>query len=211
MKKVDYTEYEAKFYPVDKELYRKKLISIGAVLLLPERKMIREVGDTRVNSMLKPHSAIRIRDEGDFIRLSYKTSAHDAGILSDQKEIDVKVSDFKKTKLIMEEAGVVFNRRQESLREEWAFNGTQITIDTWPGLDTYSEIEAESEEKVKEMAILLGFDWSKKIVMAVTKLYSIVYGLPKEEALEKASFITFENNPFKNMKKVWTPKTQQEG
>ena len=28
MKKVDYTEYEAKFYPVNKELYREKLKSI---------------------------------------------------------------------------------------------------------------------------------------------------------------------------------------
>ena len=161
--------------------------------------------------MIKPHSAIRIRDEGDSIRLSFKSSAHDAGILSDQKEVDVKVSDFNKTKLIMEEAGVVFNRRQENLREEWALNGTQITIDTWPGLDTYSEIEAESEKKVKEMADLLGFDWNKKIVMAASNLYAKVYGLSKEEALEKASFITFENNPFKDLKKVWAPKTQQEG
>jgi adenylate cyclase class IV len=138
-------------------------------------------------------------------------SALDSGILADQKEIDVKVSDFNKAKLIMESVGVTFNRKQENLREEWAFNGTQITIDTWPGLDTYSEIEAESEEKVKEMADLLGFDWNKKIVMAVTSLYSKVYGMSKEEALEKASFITFENNPFEGTKKVWVPKTQNEG
>ena len=41
MQAQDYTEFEAKFYPVDKEEYRKRLLSIGAKLTIPERKMIR--------------------------------------------------------------------------------------------------------------------------------------------------------------------------
>lgn len=206
----DYTEFEAKFYPVNKEEYRKKLLSIGAKLAISERKMIRIVADHRENSVIKTHNALRIRDEGGVIRLSLKTSALDAGILTDQKEIDVEVSDFDKARLILESVGVVFNRRQETLREEWEYKGAQITIDTWPGLETYSEIEADSEEKVKEIAIDLGFNWDKKIIMAASDLYSKVYGMPKEEALEKVSFITFEDNPFKNTSKVWSPKTQTE-
>ena len=45
--KNDYIEFEAKFYPVDKEKYRKKLLSIGAKLVISERKMIRIVADDR--------------------------------------------------------------------------------------------------------------------------------------------------------------------
>ncbi len=198
----DYTEYEAKFYPVDKEEYRKKLLSIGAILAIPERKMIRIVADTRANPVITKHGYIRIRDEGEAIRLSLKITAEKGGVLSDQKEIDVEVSDFEKTKEILEAIGVKFNRRQETLREEWEYKGAQITIDTWPGLDTYSEIEADSEEKVKEIAGDLGFDWDKKIILPAAE----VYGMDIEEVLEKISFISFKNNPFESLKKVWPQK-----
>lgn len=207
----DYTEFEAKFYPVNKEEYRKKLLAIGAKLDVSERKMIRIVADHRVNTILPNHTNIRVRDEGNLVRLSVKTSAEEGGTLTDQKEIDVEVSDLNKTVKILEIAGIKFNRRQETLREEWKYKEAQITIDTWPGLDTYSEIEADSEEKVKEIADELGFDWDKKIITPAIEVYSRVYGIDIEEVLIKTSNITFEDNPFNNLKKVWDPKTQNSG
>jgi adenylate cyclase, class 2 len=209
--KTDYTEFEAKFYPVDKGKYRKKLLSIGAKLDIPERKMIRFVADRRVNSVLPNHTNIRVRDEGNLVRLSVKTSAEQDGSLTDQKEIDVEVSDFDNTVQILETAGIKFNRRQETLREEWEYKNAQITIDTWPGLDPYSEIEADSEEKVKDIAKDLDFDWNKKIITPAPEVYSKVYGMDIEEVLVKVSNITFEDNPFKNLKRVWTPRTQNSG
>jgi adenylate cyclase, class 2 len=206
----DYTEFEAKFYPVNKDKYRKKLRSIGAKLAIPERKMIRVVGDRRANPVLPSHTNIRVRDEGNLTRLSLKVSADENGRLSDQKEIDVEVSDFDKTVKIIEATGIKLNRRQETLREEWEYKGAQITIDTWPGLDTYSEIEADSEEKVKEIADELGFDWNNKIVTPAVEVYCKVYGLDVEKVLDMTSNITFENNPFDGLKKIWSPKTQTE-
>jgi predicted adenylyl cyclase CyaB len=208
MNKKNYTEFEAKFYPVDKEGYRKKLLDIGAKLVIPERKMTRIVADDRANPGFNQSGYIRIRDEGDVVRLSLKITARETGKLTDQKEIDVEVSDFNKTKEIFEAIGVVFNRRQETLREEWEYKGSQVTIDSWPGLDTYSEIEADSEEKVKEIAQDLGFDWEKKIITPAAEVYAKVYGLDIDEVLIKISNITFENNPFENVPKVWSPKTQ---
>jgi predicted adenylyl cyclase CyaB len=208
---LDNTEFEAKFYPVDKEEYRKKLLSIGAKLTIPERKMIRVVADGRDNPGFDKSGYIRIRDEGNVIRLSLKKTAAETGKLTDQKEIDVEVSDFEKTKIILETAGVTFNRRQETLREEWEYKGAQITIDTWPGLSTYSEIETSSEEKVKEIADELGFDWNKKMIIPAGDVYVKVYGIPMEEVLEKISNITLEKNPFKGLPKVWDPKVQNEG
>ena len=206
----DTTEYEAKFYPVNKEEYRKKLLSIGVTLTIPERKMVRIIVDSRANASLAKNNYIRVRDECNLIRLSYKTTADATGNLIDQKEVDVDVSDFEKTKAILEACGIKFNRRQETLREEWKYKGAQITIDTWPGLDTYSEIEADSEEKVKEIAEEFGFDWNKKIITAAAEIFEKVYGISIDEVLEKISGITFENNPFKDLPKVWTPKTQDE-
>lgn len=176
MKKSDTdTEFEAKFYPVDKAQYRKKLMSIGAKLVIPERKMIRVIGDHRGNSVLAKNDYIRVRDEGDIIRLSLKIMADEGGKISDQKEVDVEVSDFNKTVRIIEAAGIRFNHKQESLREEWEYKNAQITIDTWPGLDPYSEIETDSEEKIREIAEVLGLDWDKKIITPAPEIWAKVY------------------------------------
>lgn len=196
------TEFEAKFYPVNKEEYRKRLKSIGAKLSVSERKLKRVIGDRRANSQLKC-DYIRVRDEGNLIRLSAKIHAEENGKVGDQKEDDVEVKDFDRTVKILEDAGIKFNRYQETLREEWEIDGATIAIDTWPGLDTYTEVEADSEEKVKEIAEKLGFDWDKKILTAAAEIFCRVYGLGIEKVLEKISRITFEDNPFDGMKKLW--------
>lgn len=206
----DHTEFEAKFYPVDKEQYRKKLLSIGAKLVVPERKMIRVIADRFANSSIAKDTFLRIRSEGNKVRLSFKMSAKADGDVSDQKEIDVDVSDFEKTKAILEASGINFNRRQETFREEWKYNNSEITIDTWPGLSTYSEVESPTEEEVRDVATELGFDWNKKIITAAAEVYDKVYGLGIERVLEMISDLTFENSPFKNLPKIWDPKTQQE-
>ncbi len=195
------TEFECKFYPVDKIEYRKKLESIGAKLAIPERKMVRIIADSRLNPILPKNHYVRVRDEGNLTRLSLKITADEGGRLSDQKEVDVEVSSFDDTVQIMESVGIKFNRTQETLREEWEYKGAQITIDTWPGLDTYSEIEADSEEKVKEIAEDFGFDWNRKIITAAAEVYSRVYNIDIEEVLKKITNITFENNPFEGMQK----------
>ncbi len=200
-----FTEFEAKFYPVNKEDLRKKLRSIGAKLGIPERRMFRVIADRRANPYLPKHSNIRIRDEGDLIRLSLKVAADEKGRMSDQKEIDVIVSDFDKTMKILEASGIKFNRKQESLREEWNYKGVQITIDTWPGLEAFSEIEANSESSVNKIAVKLGFDWDKRIITPAAKVYAKVYRISIDEVLEKISDISFDNCPFdiKDRKSYW--------
>jgi len=202
MKKDD-TEYEVKFYPVEKSEFRHKLQSVGARLVIPERKMIRSVADFRENPTLGNRECIRVRDEGGVVRLSFKSFVKDAKTINDQKEIETEVSDFDATVRILEKTGLKFNRHQETLREEWDIDGVQITIDTWPGLLTYSEIEGNSEESVIRITKLLGFDWDEKLIMPASQLYAKVYGITDEEALEKISDITFKKVPFKDKKKVW--------
>ncbi len=196
------TEFEAKFYPINKEKYRAKLKAIGAKLVIPERKMRRVLADKKDNPQIDCHY-VRVRDEGNLIRLSAKIHALENGQVSDQKEVDVEVSDFDKTIEILKRIGLKCSYYQETLREEWRYDAAQITIDTWPGLETYSEIEAESEERVREIATKLGLNWKNKILTSIDPVYAKVYGISEDEALRKISKITFENNPFKNLKKIW--------
>jgi predicted adenylyl cyclase CyaB len=199
----DFTEYEAKFYPVDKESYRRQLTSIGAKLIIPERKMIRIVADWRDNPIFMKKECIRVRNEGGLVRLSYKSFADNAKEVTDQKEIETEVEDFDATVKILEKAGLKFNRKQETLREEWDYKGVQITIDTWPGLLPFTEIEGDSEKSVKEVSKILDFDWSEKLIMPSSGLYAKVYGIAEEEALLEISEISFEKPPFRDIKKVW--------
>ena len=197
------TEFEAKFYPVNKEEYRKKLQEIGAELVVPERKMRRVIFNHRVNSQIKCHY-LRVRDEGNVIRLSAKTHAEERGQLSDQKEIDIEVSDFDKAVDLLKLANLTVSGYQESLRETWKFDGVEIVIDTWPCLDPYTEIEAESEEKVREVAEMLGFKWEEKIITASPEIMEKVYGISIEEILKMVTHLTFENNPFNGLtRKAW--------
>lgn len=194
------TEFEAKFYPIKKEEIRTKLKGAGAKLVLPERKMRRAIVDQRVYSQLRC-DYIRVRDEGDVVRLSAKTHAKEQGLLEDQKEVDVEVSDYKKTLQIIELMGFKFDKYQETLRETWHLKDIEVVIDTWPGLDTYIEIEGKSKEEVKLAASTLGLDWDSKIITSVVEIYMKLYNLTVDEVLSKLSNITFENDPFKNLKK----------
>ena len=198
-----YIEFEAKFYPVDKVRFREKLKRIGAKLLIPERKMVRLVADWRDNPVLSNKDCVRVRNEGDLIRLSFKSFAENAKEVTDQKEIETEVKDFDATVKILEKTGLKFNRKQVTLREEWDYKGTQITIDTWPGLLSFTEIEGTSEESVKDLSSVLGFDWNEKLIMPASGLYAKVYGINEEEALRKISNISFDIIPFKDKKKVW--------
>ena len=194
------SELEAKFYPVNKEKYREKLKLIGAHLVIPERKMRRSLFDRRFHPEFKC-DYIRVRDEGNSIRLSAKIHAQAEGKISDQKEVDVQVSDYDKTLEIFKAMGYLPELYQESLRETWEYKGAEITIDTRPGLDPYSEIEAQSEEEVKNIAQKLGFAWDKKIITTVVEIYAEVYRLSIDETLKMLSNITFENNPFEKLTK----------
>lgn len=189
------TEFEAKFYPVDKEKIRKALKKLGAKLVKPERKMRRAIASNRVYPQLKC-DYLRVRDEGGDVRFSIKICAQDKGKVSDQKELDVFVNDFDKMVEIMDFLGYKPTKYQENLRENWDYKGAEIVIDTWPGLKPYIEIEAKSEEKVKEIAEKLGFKWEEKIITAVNGIFAKVYDLADDEALKRLDYITFEKIPF---------------
>ncbi len=197
-------EFEAKFYPVDKNKYREKLRKLGAILKISERKMRRAIVDSTIYPQLTCHY-VRVRDEGDSIRISAKTHAREGGKLSDQKEIDIEVNDYDKAIKIIESLGFKFTIYQETLRETWKYKSAEITIDTWPGLKTYSEIEANSEEEVKSIAEELGLDWNKRIITGIKEVYAKIYGLTIKKVTEKLRYITFESNPFERLPEVEDP------
>ncbi|OGM26103.1 hypothetical protein A3D00_01835 [Candidatus Woesebacteria bacterium RIFCSPHIGHO2_02_FULL_38_9] len=168
-------EFEAKFPDIDKDKLRKKLKALGAVLVKPEFFQKRVVFFLPKGHEIKD-GYLRVRDEGDRITMSLKVVNGDK--IQDQKEIMLIVDDFENSKKFLLSIGCIEKAYQETKRELWKLDGVEITLDEWPFLEPFIEIEGISEEKVKEVSEKLGFDWEDTIFGAVDVLINKKYGVP---------------------------------
>jgi adenylate cyclase class 2 len=168
------TEIEVKFLNIDLDQMREELKAAGAHLEQPMRLMRRALIEEPHH--LAAHSFIRIRDEGDKITLTYKRRDDQAASKIDgTKEIEVEVSNFEDTIAIFKEAGWEYKTFQESKRETWQLGPAEVVIDEWPWLAPYIEIEAETEEQVKEAAAKLGLAWEDKLLGHIDAVYAKQY------------------------------------
>src|SRR5258708_32963767 len=138
---------------------------------------------------------LRVRDEGDKITMSLKIV--DGDKIENQKEIQLKINNFNEGVALLEATGATKKAYQESERELWELNGIEITIDEWPFLESFVEIEGKSEDEVKEVAKKLGFDYSEAKFCAVDTLYSEKYGISEDRINNHTPEILFDGkNPF---------------
>ena len=186
------TELEAIFLDTNADSLRKKLKEIGASLVHPEQLMKRKVFDFPDERLEKEGGWVRVRDEGNKITLSYKRLVDRT--LHGTKEITVEVSDFEKTCNILIAAGLQVDAYQETKRERWELDGSEITIDTWPWIPTFVEIEANSEEKLKEIVKKIDLDWLKAMHGSVETAYQKYFDVTEEE-VDNWEIITFTPVP----------------
>lgn len=189
-------EFEAKFININKTKLRKKLANLRAKLVKPELLYKRTVF-----FLPKGHEIeggyIRVRDEGDKVTMSLKATIN--GAINTQKEVMVVVDNYSKACLMLTELGCIEKAYQESKRESWELNGVEITIDEWPYLEPYVEIEAKSEDAVKNISRLLGFNYRQAIFGATDQLISKKYGIPEDVVNNKIRRIVFgKDNPYTN-------------
>lgn len=189
-------EFEATFEKIDKDQIRQKLGSIGATLVREEYMQKRSVFNMPAGHDIKG-GWLRVRDEGDKITMSLK--AVDGEGIESQKEIEITVSNFDDAVALLENIGCKKKAYQESLRELWQLNNVDITIDEWPFLEPFVEVEGKSENDVREVAEKLGFDYSKALFDSVDAQYSEKYNISKEAVNQHTPEILFDmENPFLN-------------
>lgn len=187
------TEIEAKFLNIDSQKIRIKLKEIGAVMQYPERLMKRKVFDYPDARLYKEDAWVRVRDEGDGkITLSYKKLIDRT--LHGTKEITLDVSDFKTTCNFLQACGFESKSYQETKREKWRLGNSEITIDTWPWIPTFIEIESETQEEIQKVSNLLDFDWSKALHGSVETAYQDVFDVTEDD-VDSWKEITFISEP----------------
>ncbi len=186
------TEIEAKFPNIDAEALRAILKEKGAMLEYPEVLMRRKTFDYSDLRLHKIGGLIRVRDEGNKVTYCYK-QLNDR-TLHGMKEVEVIVNDFEKTCQLLDAIGMVMKSYQETRREKWKHKGVEITIDTWPWVPTFVELEGPTEEAVKEVAHDLGFDWRSAMYGSVEPIYQMHFDFSEEE-IDSWESITFIDPP----------------
>ncbi len=184
------TELEAKFLDINKESLREKLKKIGATLVYPERLMRRNVFDYPDERLEKEGAWVRVRDEGDGkITLSYKRLVDRT--LQGTKETTLDVSSFETMCNFLLAIGMKQDAYQETKREKWELDGSEITIDTWPWIPTFLEIESPTEENLKKISKDLELDWFQAMHGSVETAYQKYYDVTEQEvdAWESITFI----------------------
>jgi adenylate cyclase class 2 len=173
------TEIEAKWLRIDINKMREKLESVGAVCVQKERAMQRKNYDYPDNRLRDIGGWIRVRNEGDKTTLSYK-QLNDR-TLHGTKEVNVTVDDFETACIFLESIGMRAKSYQVTKRESWELNGTQIELDTWPWIPSFIEIEATSEEVLKQTANILDLDFENALHGSVETAYQDVYDVTEED------------------------------
>ncbi len=188
------TEYEATFPNINKDEIRERLKKEGAILVRPEylQKRVPFYLPGRKNS---ESSWLRVHDEGNRITLSLKIV--DGDKIENQKELCLDVNNFDDAVKLLELVGCEPKSYQESKRELWKLNNVEITIDEWPFLEPYVEVEGHSEEEVKNVSQKIGFGWGQAKFCAVGTLYAEKYGITEEQVNHQTPKIVFDmQNPF---------------
>ncbi len=188
-------EIEAKFYPINVENLRKRLVEIGAKCISPMRLMKRVVFDRNVNPQL-PVAYIRVRDEIDKTTFSAKDYPNLEKGHKHQRELAVNVSDFEATVNILKVIGLKQTNYQENKRETWKIEDTEICIDIWPGLEPYIEVESNGIESLEKISAMLPTQQSRRYDGGLLDVYMDVYGWKREDAVKNVAYMTFEKLDF---------------
>lgn len=186
------TEIEAKFLDVNIDSFKEKLQSLNAKLIHPEIFMKRKTFDFSDNRLLRIGGWIRVRDEVDKITLSYKQLKDRT--LHGTKEITVEVNDFENTCQLLLNIGLAQKSYQETKREKWVLDDNEITIDTWPWIPRFVEIESKDEESMKKIVEKLGLNLDDAVHGSVEIAYQKHFDFTDEE-IDKWESITFIETP----------------
>lgn len=164
-------EIEAKILEVDIAELEKRLAALGAVREGEHLYRIHNF-DFPGYPLREDHSWVRLRTDGAHTTLTFKKQ-HEAHM----EEVEVAVNDFDTAHAFLHSIGMIEKHAQEKKRITWQKGGITYDIDTWPLLPTFLEVEGESWDEVERAITELGYDYSRRMVCAASKIYDH-YGIP---------------------------------
>lgn len=186
-------EYEATFTDIDKHNMRERLKDAGGVLVRPEYLQKRIIFDLPAGHQIE-NGWVRVRDEGDKVTISLKITT--PGEIEGQREMMLVVDDFVSAVELLEHLGLRQVTYQESKRELWRLGTVDVTIDEWPFLEPFVELEGLTEAEVKAVAHDLALDYATAKFCAIGTLYQEKYGRNIDFLHSIKRLVFAMDNPF---------------
>ena len=163
MPKKKNTEIELKFLEINPSKVRGRLLKLGAKHSPEELQKINafDFPDYRLE---KQKAVLRLRREHGKTMLCFK-KLQKSKKARQMREIQTEVSSFEKTKQLLEAIGLKLIGDKEKKRESFKLGKTSLEIDTFPGIPSFLEIEAENSKEIEKTARLLGISMKKATKM----------------------------------------------
>lgn len=163
-------ENEVRILEISKD-FEKKLIDLGA-------EKVGEYFQRRYVYDIKPVNIrkwIRLRTNGEKTTLTIK-HIQDVNAIDGTEELEVVVDDFDEMNKILESLEYFHRNYQENKRILYILDGVEVSIDSWPLIPDYAEIEGKSVEDVKKVLNKLNLtedDYTTLDVVSVYEHYGI--------------------------------------
>lgn len=171
-------EIEIRVLEINEEQFIDKILSLGG-LKVGEFFQKRYVYD--FNPVVS-NKWIRLRTNGEKTTLAIK-EIKDRNVIDGVDELEIVVEDFEKTNIILNKLGYKARNYQENYRKVYLLKNTEISIDSWPLIPTYAEIEGKNNEDVMEVLELLR-DSGKETTLDVNSIYKEIYGIDMKQIVE---------------------------
>lgn len=172
-------EIEVKILEVDPEQIRKKLEEIGAKKTA-EGIMKSTLFDTEDGKMKEGNQTLRLRKWNGKTEFCFKKKG-ESKEFKQKEEIETFVEDFDAASKILNGLGFTNTRYFEKKRESYELGNIHFEIDTYPGIPTFIEVEAPTQEEVKKGVELLGFTMDKTTSMNAVAIIEEKYGIKSKD------------------------------
>lgn len=165
-------ERELTILDIDVEGFIKHIEELGAKKQgeFLQRRYVFDVKPTN------PNKWIRLRTNGKKTTLTIK-EIKNRNAIEGTNELEIVVDDFDKTNEILNELGYEARNYQENYRRVYLLNNTEISIDSWPLIPTYAEIEGKTNEDVESVLKLVNTKDYKVTTFDVESIYREIYGI----------------------------------
>lgn len=125
---------------------------------------------------IDPNKWIRLRSNGKKTTLTIKKIIDNKAI-GGNEELEIEVSSFEETNLLLNELGYKPRNYQENKRTIYKLDDVEFDIDSWPLIPDYVEIEGKDSKSIEKIIKKLNLDETKITNYDVVSIYKEIYGI----------------------------------
>ena len=183
-------EYEAQILDINKKDFRKSLKKLGGKRVHKKFKMMRSVYELCTETT---KGFVRVRKEYSGTTMTVKVYKNKD--FPEEYEVSIK-EDFEKGKSFLDALNLKMKAYQETYREKWSLpiKGVhEITIDIWPGLPPYAEIDCTSESVLRKVIKLLNISEDQLAYGPSATKYQYYYDISEDDINKNTPIMTFKD------------------